>query len=191
MTVINDDEVRRIAVILQDPPMAKPCRNFPDGQADVDAPGLYSWWVDEDGRATFTQIFGVAFPGLIYAGQAGATSSRAGVERSATLLSRINGNHLRGNIRSSTFRQTLSAVLFGPLGLELEGPGKLTPSSNAQVSKWMRTHLHIATVACPNRATLAALEDAVLAELDPPLNLMGMPRTPVRRHLKELRTALR
>lgn len=33
-------------------------------------------------------------------------------------------------------------------------------------------------------------EEAVLARLDPPLNLMHMPKTPLRRKLSQLRKAL-
>ena len=126
--------------------------------------------VDQVGGAQLAETYGVQLPPLIYAGQAGATSSKAGVERGATLLSRIKGNHLGGNIRSSTFRRTLAASLFEPLGLRLAGPSKLEPASNAALSAWMRAHLSLATVACRDRATLSELEDAVLAELDPPLN---------------------
>jgi hypothetical protein len=135
--------------------------------------------------------FGVRLPSLIYAGQAGATSSRAGVERVATLRSRIGGNHLRGNIRSSTFRNTLSAVLFEPLGLCLEAPRRLETASNAAVSAWMRAHLHIVVAPYVNRTDLAALERAVLTRIDPPLNLMGMPPTAVRTRLRDLRQRLR
>ncbi len=135
MTVADSVEMERVSAILRDPSMAQPAADFPAGQAHADAAGLYSWWVDGEGRAIFVSQFGVPFPELIYAGQAGATSSRAGVERSATLRSRITVNQIRGNIESSTFRQTLTAVLLDPLGLKLERPGKLAAESNARVSE--------------------------------------------------------
>lgn len=190
---MNEDlegQVQRATEILRDPMRTKPARAFPDGQPDVDHAGLYAWSVDLDGGAVLSLAFDATLPELIYAGQAGATSSRAGVERSATLRSRITGNHLRGNIGSSTFRKTLTAALFEPLGLRLERPGKLDAESNAVVSEWMRAHLRIATFACPDRATLATLEHDVLKELDPPLNLMGMPPTATRKQLKALRRHL-
>lgn len=189
MSEIGD--VRRIVEALEDPTRRKPARDFPLGQAEVDEAGLYAWFVDEPGARQLSEVFGVGLSGLIYAGQAGATSSKAGVERSATLLSRILRNHLRGNIRSSTFRRTLTAALLQPLGLRLARPDALEPASNEVVSEWMRAHLEIATVACPDRATLAALESAVLQELNPPLNLMGMPPTGVRSRLKTLRRELK
>lgn len=183
-------QAHRAAEILRDPQQAKPAVAFPDGQPEVDQAGLYAWRVDVDGGAALSLAFDATLPELIYAGQAGATSSRAGVERSATLRSRITSNHLRGNIGSSTFRKTLTAALFDPLSLRLERPGKLDFDSNTLVSEWMRAHLRIATFACPDRATLAALEHEVLTKLDPPLNLMGMPPTPVRKQLKALRRRL-
>ena len=127
---------------------------------------------------------------LIYAGQAGATTRRAGTERTATLRSRISRNHLGGNIGSSTFRKTLTALLFEPLGLRLAGPDKLDTASTKLVTGWMKEHLSLATVACRDRATLAALEEMVLLTLDPPLNLMGMRSTPARSRIKELRRTI-
>jgi hypothetical protein len=179
-----------IAAILRDPAMAKPARDFPVGQENIDEAGLYAWHAGDAGRELLAETYGVVFPSLIYAGQAGATSTKAGVERGTTLLSRIRGNHLGGNIKSSTFRKTLAASLFDPLGLALAGPSKLETASNQAISVWMRAHLSLATVACPDRATLSELEDAVLLELDPPLNLMGMSRTPVRTELKARRARL-
>lgn len=190
---MNEDleaHAKRAAEVLRDPTHAKPAQVFPDGQLEVDQAGLYAWRVGPEGGAVLSRAFDASLPELIYAGQAGATSSRAGVERSATLRSRITGNHLRGNIGSSTFRKTLTAALFDPLDLQLERPGKLDAESNAAVSEWMRSHLRIATFACPDRSTLAALEHAVLDDLDPPLNLMGMSATATRKQLKALRRQL-
>lgn len=187
---MTEPRVAEIASILRDPAMAHPARIFPIGHANVDEAGLYAWHVDDAGQQLLAEAYGTSLPALIYAGQAGASSSKAGVKRGATLLGRIKGNHLRGNIRSSTFRKTLAASLSEPLGLVLVGPSKLDPSSNEALTLWMLDHLSLATVACPDRATLSELEDAVLLELDPPLNLMGMPRSPVRTELKARRSRL-
>lgn len=179
-----------IAAWLASPANTHPAHHFPAGQADVDQAGLYAWFADEDGLAMLSAVLGAPLPPLIYAGQAGATSSRSGTVRLATLRSRIGGNHLRGNIGSSTFRRTLTAVLFEPLELGLDRPGKLSRPSTTKVTQWMHDHLRLATYACPDRAALAALEDEVLARLDPPLNLMGMGPSPTRLRLRELRRQL-
>lgn len=182
--------VDETAAWLADSGNAHPAREFPAGQDDVDQAGLYAWFADEGGLSMLSAVLGAALAPLIYAGQAGATSSRSGTVRLATLRSRIGGNHLRGNIGSSTFRRTLTAVLFEPLELVLDRPGKLSRPSTAKVTQWMHDHLRLATYACPDRAALAALEDEVLARLDPPLNLMGMRSSPTRLRLRELRRQL-
>ena len=129
-------------------------------------------------------------PPLIYVGQAGATSSRSRSKRSATLGSRIAGNHLRGNISSSTFRKTLAAVLVEPLGLRLVRPGSLDKESNQSLSSWISEHLSVAIAPVLDREDLADVEQAVLRILDPPLNMMHMSPTPVRTRLAELRAQL-
>lgn len=156
--------VDEIAGWLADPANAHSVRGFPAGQRDVEQAGLYAWFADDDGRQMLAAAFGRALPSLIYAGQAGATSKRSGTTRVATLGSRIRRNHLHGNIGSSTFRRTLTALLFEPLGLVLDRPGKLSTSSAARVSEWMCAHLSVATFASPDRARLAALEDDVLSK---------------------------
>jgi len=109
----------------------------------------------------------------------------------ATLRSRIGGNHLNGNIRSSTFRFTLAAALREPLALQLGPGGRLDASSNQELSRWIRRHLSLACVAWRERATLSGLEHAVLERIDPPLNLTGMTTTALRRRLRDLRRDLK
>jgi hypothetical protein len=188
---MTDEPVEMLVRRLTDRSAAQPAGSFPVDPAEADHPGLYAWWADDDGLATLSTAFGTPLPPLIYAGQAGATSSKSGTERAATLRSRIGGNHLRGNVSSSTFRKTLTAVLRQPLDLAVNDRGRLERDANARVSEWMRTHLSIVIAPVDDRATLAAVETAVLHRLDPPLNLMGMPPTPVRKRLSQLRGELR
>jgi hypothetical protein len=51
----------------------------------------------------------------------------------------------------------------------------------------MRSHLRLVIAPHPDRATLSEVEHAVLQRIDPPLNLMGMAPTGVRRNLRALR----
>ena len=89
-------------------------------------PGLYAWWTDDEGAAALSHGLGVPVaPGRVYAGQAGATRWPSGRPVTATLGSRIANNHLRGRVRSSTFRRTLAAALLESLGLKLAGPARL------------------------------------------------------------------
>jgi hypothetical protein len=170
---------------------AEPAALFPRDRASADHAGLYSWWSDDDGLRVLSLPFALPLSPLIYAGQTGGTTTRSKVQRVATLRSRIGANHLNGNVSSSTFRETLTAVLREPLGLRLEASRRLDRSSNGRLSDWMRQHLSIVTFPVEDRGALAELEHEVLERLDPPLNLMGMPPSEVRARLRQLRSALR
>lgn len=153
-------------------------------------PGLYSWWVDEDGREMLERVLGEPIPSLIYAGQAGATSSRARKPSTATLQSRIRGNHLNGTAYGSTFRKTLSSLLLGPLELTIEKPDCLNPADRRRVSRWMCDHLSIIVYPFDDRGALGEIEDQVLSILDPPLNISGVAPSTVRRRVSDLRRSL-
>lgn len=147
-------------------------------------PGLYAWFVDDEGAAHLAD--GIGLPsgaGLIYAGQAGAGSS------SATLGSRIHGNHLGSDIYGSTFRLTLASALRGRLALTPIGGGHMGRDGEGRLTVWMREHLAVAVIAYPDRARLDSFETVVLERLDPPLNIAKRPPSPVRRQLTVLRRA--
>ena len=186
----DESSVEALAAYLGDDANAAPASGFPANGRDVDQAGLYAWWADETGLAQLSNSFDTELSPLIYAGQTGATTKNAGIERLSTLRDRIGRNHLGGNVRSSTFRKTLAASLREPLGLELEAPNKLSGASNAALTEWMHAHLRVATIGVTDRAALAVIEEGVLELLDPPLNLMGMPRTPLRIELSRRRSAL-
>jgi hypothetical protein len=172
-------DVESLARQLSDAAAARPCGEFPWGRTDLQAPGLYSWWTDTAGAHELSAGLGQRVAaGLLYAGQAGASSSVAGIERGSTLSSRIRGNHLNGSTSSSTWRRTLAAAL----GLGLGDPQVL--------SDWMRQHLKLIAVPVEDRAGLAVVEQQVLERIDPPLNLMHTSPTPLRAALRSARTAL-
>jgi hypothetical protein len=149
--------------------------------ARLRVPGMYSWWVDADGATELSAGLGLTVvPGLVYAGQAGATRWPSGSPSQNSLWSRLAGMHATGNVESSTFRRTLQAVLT-------QSPGR--PPDEPQLNRWIATHLRVVTVPWPDADTLAGLEHAVLTRLDPPLNLAGMRPTPLRDRLKRLRSA--
>lgn len=153
----------------------------PDGSAN---PGLYSWWVDEEGASDLSG--GLGHPvtaGLIYAGLAGATRWPSGRKSRNTLWSRIVTMHLGGNHEFSTFRRTLGSLLAHAAGRDEIDESALT--------SWMHEHLRVIAVPFEDADTLGHLESAVLEQLDPPLNLQGMPPSSVRARLKELRRTYR
>lgn len=153
-----------------------------DGLSGSEHPGLYAWFVDAKGAEHLADGIGLPIgEGLIYAGQAGAGTSRA------TLGSRIRGNHLGGDIYGSTFRLTLASALRGRLGLEPTVGGHMHREGEHRLTDWMREHLRVAVIAYTDRAGLDAFESAVLDQLDPPLNIAKRSPSPVRAQLTILR----
>lgn len=188
--MVDDETVDALVKRLRDRAKSESAARFPTDRDATALPGLYSWWADDEARRMLKALFGVPIPSLIYVGQTGATSTRAGKLSSATLHSRICRNHLNGNIGSSTFRKTMSAALLKPLSLRLSKPNCLEKTSNEALSGWMREHLRIVVAPHSRRGQLAAVETAVLKRINPPLNLKGMPRTPTRTTLRTLRRLL-
>jgi hypothetical protein len=157
-------EVDELVAHLTDVAHRLPASSWPDRDF-MDGPGLYTWWTDASGAADLTEGLGHnVSAGLIYAGQTGGTTV-GGVQRLATLRSRIGRNHLRGRIRGSTFRFTLAAALVAPLSLISEAPKRLMPASEGRLTAWMLQHLSVCAVVIPDRALLLALEHSVLARL--------------------------
>lgn len=125
------------------------------------APGLYSWWVDDAGASDLTVgLGGHVKAGLIYVGQAGATRWPSDRRSSNTLQGRLVGMHLGSWAACSTFRHTLGAALRRPL--VLEGPG------DVRLYGWMQEHLRVVVVPVPDGDVLDRLERQVLERLDPP-----------------------
>ncbi|MEI8410606.1 MULTISPECIES: DUF6884 domain-containing protein [unclassified Kribbella] len=152
------------------------------GRERLSSGGLYSWWVDGEGARDLSGGLGAeVLPGLVYAGQAGATRWPSGGRANNTLWDRLVRMHLDGRARFSTFRRTIGSVLLEPLGLrDVDDPA---------LSEWIEKHLRVVAVVVDDADALMAIEHQVLEQLDPPLNLKGMLPTPVRLRLSELRRA--
>lgn len=143
-------------------------------------PGLYSWWVDDDGAADLSVGLGIEVSlGLIYAGQAGATRARSRLKSTNTLWGRIRGMHLGGRHEFSTFRRSLGSVLAVSRDE--------TAIDEIGLTVWMHAHLRIVAVSVNYADSLGDLETEVLLALDPPLNLSKLVKTPLRSRLSELR----
>lgn len=98
--------------------------------------------------------------------------------------------HLGRKISFSTLRLTLTACLRDQLHLELVGAKIPSPASEETLTRWMKAHLQIAVFSYDDVDALDELEQSVLDELDPPLNLKHMPKSPVRARLRVLRSAI-
>lgn len=183
-TATATDDVERCVQALRDVTAALSPQHFIDqGRQSSDSPGLYSWWVDEEGADDLSHGLGLEVsPGLIYAGLAGATRWPSGMRSKNTLWLRVMTMHLGGNHEFSTFRRTLGAIVAHSNGI--------TQIDEEGLTRWMHSHLRLITIPYDDRDSLGRLERYVLAELDPPLNLQHMAPTPIRRRLKQLRQAI-
>lgn len=146
---------------------------------EMNHPGLYSWWVDNEGAGDLSSGLGhPAQPGLIYAGLAGAT--RTGGKRSSnTLWGRISTMHLGGRHEFSTFRLSLGSILANATGED--------EIDETMLTQWMHRHLRVRVLPVSDADSLGALESEVLLILNPPLNLDKVEKTDVRRALSVLR----
>lgn len=90
-----------------------------------------------------------------------------------------------GKTGSSTLRRSVAALLADGLGLvaiprsrtgtdSAAAHYRLTDSGEVAVTDWMRSRLRIAVWVSDEKGELASLERAVLAKLQPPLNLTGV-----------------
>ena len=131
------------------------------------APGFYAWW---SRRGALAAVLHIPHPldddvCLLYVGISPAR------ERSRqTLRGRVIGNHLNGNVGSSTFRFVLAALLIDALELQpyLRGTKvALSAHDNARLSAWQREHLLLTSSA---RQRPWEIEGEVIAQLGPPLN---------------------
>ena len=194
-------DVQHLVALLGDPDRAEDPHTFPRDPDAAKSAGLYSWWADSTAQKLFGEAgvrvrnSGATKSGqelaLIYVGQTGATSRRARKSSSATLEDRVKSDHIGGNVKSSTFRETISAVLLAPLGLTVMQPRKLARNDNKRVSEWIKEHLRVSVVPVGDRDSLGQMERTVLRELDSPLNLDDRPPNPARRRLEALREVLR
>lgn len=165
-------------------------RRFPADRDAANQPGMYAWWGDDEALSVLSEEIGADLPPLLYVGQAGATKRKSGTPSSATLKSRIGGQHIRGNARSSTFRLTISSLLLRRLELVAVPGGRLDPPSNRRVSAWIAEHLRVAVAPYEDRDTLEMVEAEVIRHLDPPLNLNHCVLSPARSRLTNLRRSI-
>jgi hypothetical protein len=188
MTISPGSE-QLVAVLSQRENAVEP-RQFPRDRGEAARPGMYAWWGDEEALAILGEEIGARLPQLLYVGQAGATRWPSGTHSSATLASRVGGQHIHGNARASTFRLTISSLLLRRFNLVAVAGGKLDPPSNARVSAWIADHLRVAIAPYDDRDSLGAVEAEVVARLDPPLNLGHCLPSEARSRLTTLRRLL-
>jgi hypothetical protein len=157
------------------------------GTDTVDATlcGVYGWWADDPARRVVEETLDTKVPSLLYVGKAGGGRSKQ------TFAGRVLRNHLGGSDRTSTLRQSLTAILMADPEFAAAHTDPRSPETLRAVSDWMRAHLSIAVVAVGEPEHVEAAELAAIRRYDPPLNLRDVALTPARVRLRQLRVALR
>jgi hypothetical protein len=128
---------------------------------------------------------------LLYVGIAPRAPSTAGKVSSSTLRSRIR-QHYRGNASGSTLRLTLGCLLRERLGIRLCRTGakdRLTFADGEQkLSDWMAANASVCWVEHPRPWDI---EERVITELRPPLNLAANRTHPFHASLTALRREMK
>ena len=129
-------------------------------------PGFYAWWLID--RSALPDIpLDDSPPHLLYVGIAPSRASS-----SATLRSRVLGNHVGGNLAASTFRRSLAALLWRREGwtpyVTAKRKLRFTTEDNAALTAWQFEHL-LLTWAVTTEPW--QIEAQVIADLKPPLNV--------------------
>jgi hypothetical protein len=180
-STVDAAEVREMVEALEDDASAlSPSDFLATRGAGLGVPGLYSWWVDDEGAGDLSRGLDLQLrPGLIYAGLAGATHWPSGKRSTNTLWLRIQSMHLGKKSQFSTFRLTLGSILAASVGAD--------QIDETSLSAWMHVHLRVVTAPYVDADVLGVIETEVLQSLDPPLNLRGMHESDVRTRLTQLR----
>lgn len=148
-----------------------------------DAPGLYGWFVDPVGARVLNRCLMLPVrAGLVFVGQVGGSSWQTVADPVRNLRDHVDHVQLRGHSHSSTFRMVLATVLREYLAM--------TSLDDPRLTEWMLQHLSVSTWVSENVASLHALEQLVLSELNPPLNVDHLSSAQYRVRLNQMRSHL-
>ncbi len=152
------------------------------------SPGVYAWWTTTADALPGVPVAPVAglSEWLLYIGI--APKDLTSRQR---LRSRVCGNHLGGNIGSSTFRYSLAALLWKEQSWHPRWSGsrpRLTVEDNRLLSEWQQRHLRVSWVVC---AEPWLIEAAIIETLQPPMNVLDNQRHPFCVRMKQARAALK
>ncbi|MET0931634.1 MAG: DUF6884 domain-containing protein [Aeromicrobium sp.] len=147
------------------------------------SPGLYAWFVDPLGARMLNRCLKLPVrEGLVFVGQVGGSSWHSTADPVLNVRDHVERIQLHGRTRASTFRMTLATVLGEHLGMtSLEDP---------RLTEWMLKHLSVSAWGSQHVGRLSELEQLVVAELDPPLNVDHLPATEYRARLNQMRRFL-
>jgi len=145
-----------------------------------ESPGLYGWLVDEDGARELSHRLMMSVPpGLVFVGQVGGWSWQSLADPVLSLRDHVERIQLHGHARASTFRMTLATVLRYHL--------HMTSLEDPRLTAWMLEHLSISVWPTDELGHLRELEQQVVTDLDPPLNVEHLTANEYRSRLSRMR----
>ena len=178
-------EVKEIVAVLSGSPLA-PLEAKPQLPRE---PGFYAWWVRPGALPAVPET---AHPAedwcLLYVGIAPGRQNS-----SATLRSRVGGQHIGGNTGSSTFRLSLASLLFEDMGWQPQRKKKkvtLSSEDNAALRNWQQEHAGLCWVTT-DEPWAGSTEGDVIAEMRPPLNLAENSAHPCHSNMSAARRSFR
>jgi hypothetical protein len=139
----------------------------------LSAAGVYAWWAEVEvlsqAEPALPRVLHGAFPvwSLLYIGIAPCTWHSKDGGRTVAL--RVGQDHRAGNIGSSTFRQSLAALLMTHLALLPRlGSDRARLQDEAPLTQWIEAHCGLSSAACEQPWEIEA---DVIRGLRPPLNI--------------------
>lgn len=152
------------------------------------APGFYAWWIAPGAIAGVPDVPHPSKPlGLLYVGIAPRSAAS-----STDLRRRLCGQHIGGNLGSSTFRFGLASLLWEPKGWTPRGSGSGRPvldaADNRALSAWQRENLRVGWAIVPEPWRF---EEEVIGRMSPPMNRERNARRPFYATMGEARRRLR
>ncbi|QGG41799.1 DUF7669 domain-containing protein [Aeromicrobium yanjiei] len=178
--VVQIGSASSIAHALADPRRAMPASDL---SGLPQSRGLYGWFVDPAGARELNRCLRLPVrAGLIFVGQVGGSSWHSLADPVLNLRDHIERVQLHGLARSSTFRMNLATVLRAHL--------RMTSLDDDRLTDWMLEHLSVSCWVGAEPGALRELEQQVVDELDPPLNVDRSPATEYRTRLGQMRSGI-
>ena len=182
------EDATAVTEALEQRPMMLQATILPPPQGVPAVGGFYAWWITRGVLADLSERPHSTDESLLLL-YVGISPARASSHQ--TLRSRLIGNHINGNIGSSTFRFSLAAVLREDLALlPRRTPTKITlvEADDACLRRWQFANLRLTWC---ERERPWEIEHSVIHIMKPPLNLAGNRGHPFYSTLKASRAALR
>jgi hypothetical protein len=184
-----DPGTQQIIAALTETPEPLPAAVRSEGAGGLPSTsGFYAWWVNAGSLPSVPAVRHPSDPEwlLLYVGIGPARASSR-----QTLRSRVIGNHVRGNVGSSTLRLSLASLLGEQLALapmRRRTKVVLSAADNRALTDWQSKHLALTWTASQEPWIV---EGEVIGAMAPALNLAGNSAHPFAATLSDARRAFK